>query len=137
MRQQQNATQVQEPSVSVPDGVTAQIDHANANLLFPRVGAQQVARQLSMLHGLFTHEIQGALAGELAWANPLTVDEREDMKRELSIALVAAMATGHWPPYDDALSAWRLTAEVAGDPELEADLLADSDDAEDVPLRRP
>jgi hypothetical protein len=75
-------------------------------------------------------------AGDLTWANPLTVVEREDMKRELSTAHVAAMATGDWSTYDDALSAWRLTAEVAGDPELEADLLAD-DDAEDVPLRRP
>lgn len=96
----------------------------------------QARAQLSRLRPLLTAP-HDPFTGDLAWANPLNVDEREDMRRELAAALLSAILTKDWNEYNDALSAWRLAAEVAGDSELEADLLAAVDESEEVPLRRP
>ena len=59
------------------------------------------------------------------------------MKQELATALVSALISGDWSPYDDALYAWQATADVLRDPALTARLLDEGDPAQDVPLRRP
>ena len=63
--------------------------------------------------------------------------EREAMRRDIAAALMAAEGTGRWAAYQDALDAWRATAEVLADPDLAAELLAEADPVEEVSLRRP
>jgi hypothetical protein len=95
-------------------------------------------RELARLDDLFTHPLDEChFDADLAWAEPLDADEREEMRRELGAALVTAMLTGQWAAYDEALDAWRATAEVLRDPELTARLMAEGDPSEEVPLQRP
>jgi len=95
------------------------------------------SQELTMLQELFEEPIDQSLTGGLSWAAPLEADERHEMKQELATGLVAAMITGDWSDYDEALGAWRATAEVLRDPDLTARLLAEDDPTLEVPLRRP
>ena len=98
----------------------------------------RVRHELSVLDDLFTGQLHDHHFDEdLAWAEPLDDDERQEMKQELATALVTAMLTRDWSEYDEALGAWRATAEALGDHELTARLMADDDPTEEVPLRRP
>jgi hypothetical protein len=98
----------------------------------------RVRHELSVLDDLFTGQLHDHHFDEdLAWAEPLDDDERQEMKQELATALVTAMLTRDWSEYDEALGAWRATAEVLRDHELTARLMADDDPTEEVPLRRP
>lgn len=94
---------------------------------------QRVERELAVLGDLFTrHGDTARFDADLAWAEPLDADEREEMRRELGAALVKAMLTKDWSEYDEALDAWRATAAVLSDSELTARLLTPGDPAEEV-----
>lgn len=67
----------------------------------------------------------------------LSADEKNEMRQELAVTLHKALVTKDWTEYDDALYAWRSTAEIMSDPELLADLLSPVNPAELVTLRRP
>ena len=97
----------------------------------------RLSQELTMLQELFEEPIDHSLTGGLSWAAPLEADERHEMKQELATGLVGAMITGDWSGYDEALDAWRATAEVLRDPDLTARLLMEDDPKREVPLRRP
>ncbi|HEY8286783.1 MAG TPA: hypothetical protein VIJ28_20520 [Chloroflexota bacterium] len=59
------------------------------------------------------------------------------MTRELGAALLGAMLTDEWEEYDEALQAWRQTAEIIRDTDLTTNLLAERDVDLEIPLRRP
>lgn len=67
----------------------------------------------------------------------LNAQEREEMRRDIDGALSVADRTGSWAEYRNMVDAWQATAEAAGGPALLAELLAEVDPAEEVPLRRP
>jgi len=64
-------------------------------------------------------------------------EDRVRMQKDLTSALMSAMATGDWTHYNDTLYAWQTTAEVLSDPDLTAELLSDDDPSDEVSLRRP
>lgn len=99
---------------------------------------QRIERELAVLGDLFTRDRTNAhFDADLAWAEPLDADEREEMRRELGAALVTAMLTKDWSDYDEALDAWRATAAVLSDSELTVRLMTPDDPAEEVLLERP
>ena len=75
--------------------------------------------------------------GNLEWAAPLDAEEQAQMREELTHLLQAALTAGDWLPYQDALDAWRATADVLRDPELAARLAEPGDPSEEVQLARP
>lgn len=77
------------------------------------VTSSRLYDQLSVLRPLFTDPIDRPLTGEVAWANPLDAEEREEMVQELSTALVRTMVSDDWAEYDRALKRWRRKAALA------------------------
>jgi len=97
----------------------------------------RVSHELALLRTLSIGALHGRLPGELAWARSLDQEECLEMQQELVNALETAVATGDWSAYDEAIEAWRATADVLSNPDLTARLLSESDPVEEVPLRRP
>lgn len=79
----------------------------------------------------------GAMLNALPWGEALDEEDRVAMRTELIPLFSTAMATAEWQPYENALSAWRSTAEVVSDPELVECLTSPWDPAEEVQLTRP
>ena len=73
----------------------------------------------------------------MEWVEVLDEEDRAAMRTELVPLFSMAMATGEWRPYENALAAWRSTAEVVSDPELVERLTSPWDPTEEVPLTRP
>jgi hypothetical protein len=97
----------------------------------------RVRHELTMLHPLFPLSKHVSLPPGLAWAEPLSAEELVEMTRELGAALLGAMLTDEWEEYDEALQAWRQTAEIIRDTDLTTNLLAERDVDLEIPLRRP
>jgi hypothetical protein len=72
-----------------------------------------------------------------AWTADLDVEDRQAMATALQGALRRAMETQSWDDYDLVWYGWRESARVLADRELTARLLAPSEEADFVPVRRP
>jgi hypothetical protein len=100
--------------------------------------ARRLTRELARFADLFAQPPDRAhFDADLAWVEPLSDADRDEIRYELAAALVAAMLTGRWERYDEALDAWKATAAVLADRALTARLLAESNPSEEVPLERP
>ena len=85
----------------------------------------------------WSEESIGEMLNALAWVEALDEEDRAAMRTELVPLFSTAVATGEWQPYENALSAWRSTAEVVSDPDLVERLTSPWDPAEEVQLTRP
>ncbi len=97
----------------------------------------RMEEELTTIQPLFVGPTDQSFIDKLAWANSLEPDEREEMRRELGAALITAMLTKQWDEYDEAIAAWKATAEVLSDPALTVRLMAEYNPAEAVLLERP
>jgi len=86
---------------------------------------------------VWSEESIGEMINTTEWVEALDEEDRAAMRTELVPLFSTAVATGEWLPYENALEAWRSTAEVVSDPELVECLVAPWDPAEEGQLTRP
>lgn len=66
--------------------------------------------------------------GELAWAEPLSDGDLEELRAEVRDGLPGAITSGSFDALNDELRAWRATAQLASDPQLKARIRQRLDD---------